>query len=111
MGEIIISNGGIKVDELSKKINVNRKTLLRQFQKHVLMSVEEYRKMVMFRQAFNYFQENKNQSNLTEIALFSMYYDQAHFIKHFKAITNETPSTLLNKISKIGNEDTYWYFD
>lgn len=111
VGEIIISNGSIKVDELSKKLNINRKTLLRQFQKHLLMSVEEYRKMVMFREAFNFFQENKNQSNLTEVALFSMYYDQAHFIKHFKSITNETPSTLLNKISKIGNEDTYWYFD
>ena len=111
IGEIIVSNGGIKVDELSKKINVNRKTLLRQFQKHVLMSVEEYRKMVMFRQAFNYFHQNKDKTNLTDVALFSMYYDQAHFIRHFKSITKETPNTLLSKVSHLGLEGTYWYFE
>ncbi len=111
IGEIIISNGGIKVSELSEKLNVNRKTLLRLFYKHTLMSVEEYRKMVMFRQAFNYFQQNKATTNLTEVALFSMYYDQAHFIKHFKSITKETPNTLLSKVSHLGLEDTYWYFE
>lgn len=111
IGEIIISNGGIKVSELSEKLNVNRKTLLRIFYKHTLMSVEEYRKMVMFRQAFNYFQQNKATTNLTEVALFSMYYDQAHFIKHFKSITKETPNTLLSKVSHLGLEDTYWYFE
>lgn len=111
IGEIIISNGGIKVSELSEKLNVNRKTLLRLFYKHTLMSVEEYRKMVMFRQAFNYFQQNKGTTNLTEVALFSMYYDQAHFIKHFKSITKETPNTLLSKVSHLGFEDTYWYFE
>jgi AraC-like DNA-binding protein len=111
IGEIIISNGGIKVSELSEKLNVNRKTLLRLFCKHTLMSVEEYRKMVMFRQAFNYFQENKRTTNLTDVALFSMYYDQAHFIKHFKSITKETPHTLLSKVSHLGYEDTYWYFE
>jgi AraC-like DNA-binding protein len=111
IGEIIISNGGIKVSELSEKLNVNRKTLLRLFCKHTLMSVEEYKKMVMFRQAFNYFQQNKGTTNLTDVALFSMYYDQAHFIKHFKSITKETPNTLLSKISHLGLEDTYWYFE
>jgi AraC-like DNA-binding protein len=111
LGEIIISKGGIKVAELSEKLNVNRKTLLRSFNKHTFMSVEEYRKMVMFRQAFNYFHQNKDKTNLTDVALFSMYYDQAHFIKHFKSITKETPNTLLSKVSHLGLEDTYWYFE
>lgn len=111
IGEIIVSNGGIKVSELSEKLNINRKSLLRLFNKHTSMSVEEYRKMVMFRQAFNYFQENKDTVNLTEVALFSMYYDQAHFIKHFKSITKETPNSLLTKIQHLGLEDTYWYFE
>ena len=53
----------------------------------------------------------KEKTNLTDIALFSMYYDQAHFIKHFKSITKETPNTLLSKISHLGMEDTYWYFE
>ncbi len=111
IGEIIISNGGTKVSELSEKLKINRKTLLRLFQKHTAMSVEEYRKMVMFRQAFNYFQQHKENTRLTDVALFSLYYDQAHFIKHFKSITKETPNTLLSKISHLGQEDTYWYFE
>lgn len=111
VGEIIVSNGATKVGELSENLNVNRKTLLRLFKKHTNMSVEEYRKMVMFRQALNYFHHNKETTNLTDVALFSMYYDQAHFIKHFKSITKETPTTLLSKISHLGEEDTYWYFE
>lgn len=109
--EIISTNGAVKVVELSEKLNVNRKTLLRLFKKHTNMSVEEYRKMVMFRQALNYFHQNKEATNLTDVALFSMYYDQAHFIKHFKSITKETPNSLLSKISHLGEEDTYWYFE
>jgi len=109
--EILSSNGAIKVVELSEQLNVNRKTLLRLFKKHTNMSVEEYRKMVMFRQAINYFHQNKETTNLTDVALFSMYYDQAHFIKHFKSITKETPTILLSKISHLGEEDTYWYFE
>src|SRR5690554_3168320 len=108
---ILSTNGAIKVSELSEEVNINRKTLLRLFKKHTNMSVEEYRKMVMFRQALNYFHQNKETTNLTDVALFSMYYDQAHFIKHFKSITKETPTTLLSKISHLGEEDTYWYFE
>jgi len=110
IGNIIKSNGAIKVGELSEKLKVDRRTLLRLFRRHTNMSVEEYRKMVMFRQALNYFHQCKEKVNLTDVALFSMYYDQAHFIKHFKSITKETPTTLLSKISHIGEEDTYWYF-
>jgi len=108
--EIITSHGTTQVTELSKKINVNRRTLLRLFKKHTTLTIKEYQKLVRFRQAFNYFNENKKEINLTDVALYSMYYDQAHFIKHFKSITKETPKTLLYKISHIGKEDTYWYF-
>ncbi len=109
--EIISTNGAVKVSELSESLNINRKTLLRLFKKHTNMSVEEYRKMVMFRQALNYSKQSNEKTNLTDVALFSMYYDQAHFIKHFKSITKETPTTLLSKISHLGKEDTYWYFE
>ncbi len=108
--KIITSHGTIQVAELSKKINTNRRALLRLFKKHTTLTIKEYQKLVRFRQAFNYFNENKKEINLTDVALYSMYYDQAHFIKHFKSITKETPKTLLYKISHIGKEDTYWYF-
>jgi len=108
--EIILTNGTIKVCELEHNFHVNRKTLLRQFKKHTLTTIEEYKKMVMFRNSLNYALQNKESVNLTDIALYTMYYDQSHFIKHFKSITKETPKTLLPKIAKLGNEDLYWHF-
>jgi len=108
VAEIITSGGLAKVSELSEKLTANRKTLLRLFQKHLLCSVEEYKKMVRFRQAINFSQEQNGSNTLTEIALFSQYYDQADFIRQFKSIAKESPKKVIPSISKLGSEDTYW---
>ncbi|HUH25774.1 MAG TPA: helix-turn-helix domain-containing protein [Flavobacterium sp.] len=108
--EIILSNGTAKTDELEQLTLVSRKTLLRLFKKHTLVTIEEYKKMVMFRHSLNYALQQKDQVNLTDIALYNMYYDQSHFIKHFKSFTKETPKTLLPKIKQIGDEELYWHF-
>ncbi len=109
--KIIETNGTVRVEELAEEFAISRKTLLRLFKKHICASVEEYKKMVMFRNTLNYAQNNRTSINLTDVALYNMYYDQAHFIKHFKAITRETPSSLLTKIEKIGSENTFWNFE
>jgi len=109
--EILNSNGTIKVEELSELLNVNRKTLLRLFKKHLCCSVEEYKKMVMFRNALNYSQKAGEEANLTDVALYSLYYDQAHFIKHFKSVTTQSPKTLLSKLTRLGSQETYWHFE
>lgn len=108
--QIVLSNGTIKVDALEHLTAAGRKTLLRLFKKHLYATIEEYKKMVMFRNSLNYALQQHEMVNLTDIALYSMYYDQSHFIRHFKSITKETPKTLLPKIVQIGNEDLYWYF-
>lgn len=108
--EIVLSNGTIKVEELEKLLLVSRKTLLRLFKKHSFSTVEEYKKTVMFRNSLNYALQHKELVNLTDVAVYSMYYDQSHFIKHFKSITKETPKSLLPKIVQIGDEDLYWRF-
>lgn len=108
VSEIIASGGLAKVSELSEQLMTNRKTLLRLFQKHLLCSVEEYKKMVRFRQAINFSQEQNESNTLTEIALFSQYYDQSDFIRQFKSIAKESPKKVIPSISKLGNEETYW---
>ncbi|WP_430613402.1 helix-turn-helix domain-containing protein [Flavobacterium sp. JP2137] len=108
--DIVLSNGTIKVDELEKRSAFSRKTLLRLFKKHTFASIESYKKMVMFRNSLNYAVQQQELVNLTDIALYTMYYDQSHYIKHFKSITKETPKTLLPKIVQIGNEELYWHF-
>lgn len=111
VAEILNSNGAIRVEELSHLLNVNRKTLLRLFKKHMCCSVEEYKKLVMFRNALNFSQQGDGLLSLTDVALYNLYYDQAHFIKQFKSITKLSPKTLLSKITKLGNQEVYWHFD
>lgn len=109
--EILNSNGSVKVEELSEQLAVNRKTLLRLFKKHLCCSVEEYKKLVMFRNALNYAQQMGEDASLTDVALYSLYYDQAHYIKHFKSVTMQSPKTLLSKLTKLGSQETYWHFE
>lgn len=108
--EIILSNGTVKVETLESITFTSRKTLLRLFKKHLYSTIEEYKKMVMFRNSLTYAVQQQELVNLTDIALYSMYYDQSHFIRHFKSITEETPKTLLPQIVQIGNEELYWHF-
>lgn len=111
LAEILNSNGAVRVEELSENLGVNRKTLLRLFKKHLCASVEEYKKLVMFRNALNYSQQAGDSATLTDVALYSLYYDQAHFIKHFKAITHHSPKELLSKLTQLGShEAVYWHF-
>ena len=107
--EILNTNGSVRVEDLSEITGVNRKTLLRLFKKHLCASVEEYKKLVMFRNALNYSQQAGH--SLTDVALYSLYYDQAHYIKHFKAVTNQAPKALLSKLTQLGNQDVYWHFE
>lgn len=109
--EILNSNGSVKVEELSEQLNINRKTLLRLFKKHLCCSVEEYKKLVMFRNALNYSQQAGEDTSLTDVALYSLYYDQAHYIKHFKSVTMQSPKALLSKLTKLGSQETYWHFE
>jgi AraC-like DNA-binding protein len=112
MQHILNSNGTIKVEELSENTGVNRKTLLRLFKKHLCASVEEYKKLVMFRNALNYSQQAGIEASLTDVALYSLYYDQAHFIKHFKSVTHHSPKDLLHNLTRLGSQEAvYWHFE
>lgn len=106
---IFESFGTIQVDELAEQIGVNRKTLLRHFRKHLCCSIEEYKKVVKFRtsiQAAN----TMGSKNLTEISLYSLYYDQSDFTNRFKELTGQNPSAFFSSIRQMGEEDIFWKF-
>lgn len=112
VAEILNSNGSVRVEELSDTLHVSRKTLLRLFKKHLSCTVEEYKKLVMFRNALNYSQQQGEEASLTDVALYNLYYDQAHFIKHFKSVTKLPPKVLLSNLTKLGNQEVvYWHFE
>lgn len=107
---IFNSFGTIQVDELADKIGVNRKTLLRHFRKHLNCSIEEYKKVVKFRTSIQA-AVNLGMKNLTEVSLYSLYYDQSDFTNRFKELTGQTPGNFFASVQKMGEEDIFWKFD
>jgi AraC-like DNA-binding protein len=107
---IFDSFGTIQVDELAEQIGVNRKTLLRHFRKHLDCSIEEYKKVVKFRTSIQA-AINMGMKNLTEVSLYSLYYDQSDFTNRFKELTGQTPGNFFTSIQKMGEEDIFWKFD
>ncbi|MNJ84486.1 Helix-turn-helix domain protein [compost metagenome] len=107
---IFESFGTIQVDELASKIGISRKTLLRHFKKHLYCSIEEYKKVVKFRMSIQG-ANNLGLKNLTEVSLYSLYYDQSDFTNRFKELTGQNPSTFFASIQKMGEEDIFWKFD
>lgn len=107
---IFESFGTIQVDELASKIGISRKTLLRDFKKHLCCSIEEYKKVVKFRTSIQGL-HNLGLKNLTEVSLYSLYYDQSDFTNRFKELTGQNPSTFFATIKKMGEEDIFWKFE
>jgi AraC-like DNA-binding protein len=110
MNTIISSKQKLTVSEVSEQLQINRKTLLRLFKKHLCCTTKEYLNIAQFRKSLNeYLLINKNQS-FTELAIGSQYYDQSQFINHFKKLSGENPKTFFKNIKHLGNEDTFWTF-
>lgn len=104
--QIIYNDATIKVSELSNQLNINRRTLLRLFQKHLIYSIEEYIAVVKFRKALLEFQQ-QDKPKLTDIAMQSDYYDQADFNHQFKYRTDMTPSELFSRL-EIMDDVLFW---
>lgn len=96
------------VKRLAEVLNLNRKTLLRLFQKHLCCPVKEYINVIQFRKALLTYQLAQEKPLLTSLAYDVGYYDQSEFINHFKKITGFNPSKILGDIQKLGDEDTFW---
>tara|TARA_B110000902_G_C14262057_1_gene570118 strand:+ start:92 stop:937 length:846 start_codon:yes stop_codon:yes gene_type:complete len=100
----------LTVSEVSEQLQINRKTLLRLFKKHLCCTTKEYLNIIQFRKSLNqYLLINKKQS-FTELAIDSQYYDQSQFINHFKKLSGENPKTFFKNIEHLGSEDTFWTF-
>lgn len=106
---ILIENEGeSSVDALASELRINRKTLLRHFRKHLCCTVEDYRKLIRFRNALNDYREQTEQMTFTELAHKHSYYDQPAFIRHFKLVTGLTPRAFFAGLRHYGANDTYW---
>lgn len=104
---IFQSKGDIRVHELAEIQKCNRNTLLRLFKKHLTCSIEEYRKLIKFRLAFDEMQR-QSKIPLTQLALENNYYDQADFIRQFKSLAHDLPSKLKQQLTSLGPNGPFW---
>ncbi|GAB3512801.1 DUF6597 domain-containing transcriptional factor [Emticicia fontis] len=89
--EMIIHLGGqVSVDELSDNLQINRRQLERKFSSVIGLSPKQLAKIIRLQQALKMLSA-QNSESLTAIAYEGNYYDQAHFIKDFKAFTGVSP--------------------
>lgn len=95
----------LSIAEISKKHQISRQYLNKIFFKHIGKTPSEYRKVFKFRRALEDFQKV---NNLTELSYKSLFYDQSHFIKEFKSLTNINPSLFFKNVDSDNN--TVWLF-
>lgn len=107
---IMAADKKLSITYLSDYLKVNRKALLRLFNKHLGCSVKDYLDIVQFRKSLNTYLMEHKQDSLTGIALENDYYDQSQFINHFKKLTGTNPKAFFKDIRHIGREDTFWTF-
>jgi len=85
------SKGAIRIAELASQLNTSQSPLEKRFRKVVGASPKKFASIVRIKNVMAAL--NKNDQDAA--AFLAGYYDQAHFIKDFKAFTAETPEQYL----------------
>ncbi len=83
-------NGQLSVEELSEKLQINRRQLERRFSSAIGLSPKQLAKIIRL-QATLKMLEKKQFTSLTSLAYENGYFDQTHFIKDFKEFTGMSP--------------------
>ncbi|MFT6243777.1 MAG: AraC-like DNA-binding protein [Salibacteraceae bacterium] len=105
---IFQSDEKLSAQDLSDSLNINRKTLLRLFNRHLNCSPKDYIILIQFRKAVELYQNASHKPSLTRLALDLDYYDQSDFIHRFTKITGVNPTKLFNNLKEFGVHSTYW---
>ena len=83
------TNGMMKIDELTRSLNISRRELERKFNRYIGLSPKQLARIFRLQFAL---QKKSKAELLTHLALEAGYYDQAHFIREFAAIVKQKPS-------------------
>lgn len=81
----------ISLDKLSEISNLSKYHLFRSFKAKYKLSPLNYQKSIKFNHAKKFLQ-NKNNNDISEIALDLGYYDQSHFTNDFKKFSGVSPN-------------------
>lgn len=96
----------IKVQDIAEKYNLTRQYVNKLFLKFTGKSASEYRKIHRFRNAVS---AHKKSKNLTVLSYESFFFDQSHFIKDFKTLTDSNPNSFFKAVDT-KNENIWLIF-
>lgn len=82
------AGGNLKIGELCKMLYISESQFEKRFRKAVGISAKKYASLVRIS---NVLTDNRINNNITDKAYEAGYFDQAHFIRDFKAYTGYTP--------------------
>jgi AraC-like DNA-binding protein len=102
---LIDIEAGLKVEHIAEKLSLSRQYISKLFKEHVGKPISEYKKIHQFR---NTFAAHKKIKTLTELSYANSYYDQSHFIKHFKELTHIKPTAFFAKVDT--DRDNVWLY-
>ncbi len=95
--QIILNHGNISMKELASNCFYSEKHIRRLFLNYVGTSPKSFSRIVRVNYALNLMKNP--QTSLTEIAMNSGYFDQAHLDNDLKLICNITPNEYINNMS------------
>ncbi len=101
--QIISKNGNISMKELASNFFYSEKHIRRLFLNYVGTSPKSFSRIIRVNYALNLMKNP--QTSLTEIAMKSGYFDQAHFDNDLKLICNITPKDYINNMSVFYKDD------
>ncbi|WP_341904258.1 AraC family transcriptional regulator [Fluviicola taffensis] len=96
---------GLKIEEIAEKYSFSRQHISKLFKENMGKTLSEYKKIHQFRSTLK---KNMKVKNLTELAYENSYYDQSHFIKNFKELTQIKPTAFFTKVD-IEKENIWLY--
>ena len=93
--------GQKQVNELSELTQHHRRLLSRRFSSTVGLSPKQLSRIIRLQHLLKTLINNKEATKLTQVAYEHEYFDQAHFIKEFKAFTGQTPKAFYGEDFKM----------
>jgi AraC-like DNA-binding protein len=97
-------NGNLNMYQIAQKFNISERTINRYFNAYAGINPNKYINLIRFRAVIN---TSNSTSNILTTAIDVGYYDQSHFIKHFKEFTTLTPTNFYEKENKTVVSDFY----
>jgi len=82
---------GEPLEDVSRRLHISQRQFERKFKEQIGITPKRYQRLMRIRKVMHTLEQYQS-LDLTSVAYYCGYYDQAHFIKDFKQMTGKSPS-------------------